>query len=114
MIEAIFEFIFELIAEIILTPIVDGVMSFAAKIVPEKNMPKGVVLAIKLILAIFSLGAFFAFFIGLIAYFGAEEHIDRIVGKRLLIFSVVTFAVFAVIRIFTPNKKDDENLNDEQ
>lgn len=114
MIEAVFEFIFELIAEIILTPIIDGIMYFVDKIAPERKIPKGALVAIKLILALIILGAIFAFFIGLIAYFGAEDYTDRIVGKRLLIFSLVTFAVFTVIRIFTPNKKDDKDLNDIQ
>lgn len=114
MMEAIFEFIFELIAEIILTPIIEGIMYFVDKIAPEKQIPKGVLVAIKLLLALIILCAIFAFFIGLIAWLGAEDYNDKIVGKRLLIFSLATFTIFTVIRIFTPNKKDDEDLNDIQ
>lgn len=108
------EFIFELVLEIILTPIIDGVMYFLSRIIPEEKMPKWLYWTIKIVLGIIVVGAIFAFFIGMIAWFGAEDYTDKIVGKRLFIFSLVTFTICIIIRIFTPNKDDKEDLNDEQ
>lgn len=102
------EFIFELLLEIVLAPIVDGVMHFLSKIIPEDKIPNWLCWTIRILLGIIVLGAIFAFFIGLIAWFGAEDQADKIVGKRLLIFSLVTFGISAIIRIFTPKK----DLND--
>lgn len=107
------EFIFELIAEIILTPIIDGVMHFLGRIIPEDKIPGWLYWTIKIVLGIIVVGAIFAFFIGMIAWFGAEDYADKIVGKRLFVFSVVTFAICIIIRIFTPNE-EDEDLNDEK
>ena len=102
------EFIFEFIAEIILTPVIDGVMGFLSKIIPEEKLHKNIVWAVKIILGFIIVSAILAFFIGLIAYIGAEDIADKKVGKGLLIFSLITFAVFTVIRIFSPDKNKTE------
>ena len=98
------EFIFEFIAEIILTPVIDGVMGFLNKIIPQEKLHKNIVWAIKIILGFIIVSAIIAFFIGLIAYIGAEDIADKEIGKGLLIFCLITFAVFTVIRIFSPDK----------
>lgn len=102
------EFIFEFITEIILTPIIDGVMEFLNKIIPQGKLHKNMVWAIKIILGFIIVSAIITFFIGLIAYVGAESVADKEIGKGLLIFSLITFAVFTVIRIFSPDKNKTE------
>lgn len=102
------EFIFEFIAEIILTPVIDGVMGFLNKIIPQEKLHKNIVWAVKIIFGFIIVSAIIAFFIGLIAYIGAESVADKKIGKGLLIFSLITFAIFTVIRIFSPDKNKTE------
>ncbi len=111
MLEFIFEFIVELVMEIILTPLIDGIMTLAAKIIPEEKIPAKTVTALRVITGIIAGIMFFAFIMGLIAWFGAEDYTDKKLAKILLAVSASFFAIVIVARIFTPNK-NDEDLND--
>lgn len=102
------EFIFEFLTEIILTPVIDWIMGFLNKIIPQEKLHKNIVWAIKIILGVIVVSAIIAFFIGIIAYMGAESIADKEIGRGLLIFSLITFAVFTVIRIFSPDKNKTE------
>ena len=112
MLEFVFDFIVEFVMEIILTPLIDGIMTLAAKIVPEDKMPAKTVTALRVIIGIIAGIMFFAFVIGLIAWFGAQDYADKKMAKILLCVSIAFFAVVIVARIFTPNKHKDKDLID--
>lgn len=110
MLDAIFEFFLELF----FTPIIEGIVDFVGRIIPKEKIPNWLFWIIKITFSLLLIAAIGALFIGLFAFFGAEDETDKIIGKRLLTFGFITVAIFVVIRIFTPNTKDDEDLNDEQ
>ncbi len=112
MLEFVFEFIAEFVMEIVLTPLIDGIMVLAAKIVPEDKMPAKTVTALRVTIGIVAGIMFFAFIIGLIAWFVAEDYADKKMAKILLCVSGVFFAIVIVARIFTPNKHKDKDLID--
>jgi|GEM_PF-5482066 len=107
MLECIFEFIVEILMEVILTPLIEGIMTLAAKIIPEDKMPAKTVTALRVIIGIIAGIMFFAFIIGVIAWFGAEDYSDKKMAKILLGVSSAFFALVIVARIFTPNKHKD-------
>ena len=112
MLEFIFEFIVEIVMEVVVSPLIDGIMAFAAKIIPEEKMPAKTVTALRVTIGIIAGIMFFAFVIGVIAWFGAEDYSDKKMVKILLGVSVAFFAIVIVARIFTPNKHKDEDLID--
>ena len=69
MLDAIIEFFFELF----FTPIIEGIADFIGRIIPKEKIPNWLFWTIKIVLAFLLIAAIGSVFIGLFAWFGAED-----------------------------------------